>query len=65
MGWKQENLHQFLIHGVYYGISYPGTGGFIHNAQAVKLSQFGLIVCMSSCRQLIMLLPDGGLGNIG
>jgi hypothetical protein len=42
MGWKEEHLHQFLIHGVHYGISYPGTGGFIHNAHEVKLSQFGL-----------------------
>jgi hypothetical protein len=22
MGWKEEHLHQFLIHGVHYGISY-------------------------------------------
>ncbi len=42
MGWKDEHLHQFLIHGVHYGISYPGTGGFINNAHEVKLSQFGL-----------------------
>ena len=41
MGWKEEHLHQFLIHGVHYGISYPGTGGFIHNAHEVKLSQLG------------------------
>lgn len=40
MGWKEEHLHQFLIHGVHYGISYPGTGGFIHNAHKIKLSQF-------------------------
>lgn len=40
MGWKEEHLHQFLIHGVHYGISYPGSGGFIHNAHEVKLSQF-------------------------
>lgn len=42
MGWKEEHLHQFLIHGVHYGISYPGTGGFIHNAHQVKLAQFCL-----------------------
>ncbi|RMF23881.1 MAG: plasmid pRiA4b ORF-3 family protein [Cyanobacteria bacterium J083] len=42
MGWKEEHLHQFLIHGVHYGISYPGTGGFIHNAHQVKLAQFSL-----------------------
>ncbi len=42
MGWKDEHLHQFLIHGVHYGISYPGAGGFINNAHEVKLSQFGL-----------------------
>ncbi len=41
MGWKDEHLHQFLIHGVHYGISYPGAGGFINNAHEVKLSQFG------------------------
>jgi hypothetical protein len=42
MGWKEEHLHQFLIHGVHYGISYPGTGGFIGNAHEIKLSKFGL-----------------------
>ena len=42
MGWKDEHLHQFLIHGVHYGISYPGVGGFINNAHEVKLSRFGL-----------------------
>ena len=42
MGWKDEHLHQFLIHAVHYGISYPGTSGFINNAHEVKLSQFGL-----------------------
>jgi hypothetical protein len=42
MGWKEEHLHQFLIHGVRYGISYPGTGGFMGNVHEIKLSQFGL-----------------------
>ena len=42
MGWKEEHLHQFLIHGVHYGISYPGTGGFVGNAHEIKLSKFGL-----------------------
>ena len=41
MGWKEEHLHQFLIHGVHYGIDYPGSNGFINNAHEVKLSQFG------------------------
>ena len=41
MGWKEEHLHQFLIHGVHYGISYPGTGGFMGNAHEIKLSKFG------------------------
>jgi hypothetical protein len=42
MGWKEEHLHQFLIHGVHYGISYPGSAGFLDNAHEVKVSQFGL-----------------------
>ena len=42
MGWKEEHLHQFLIHGVHYGISYPGTGGFVGNAHEIKLAKFGL-----------------------
>jgi len=41
MGWKEEHLHQFLIHGVRYGISYPGTRGFMGNVRKIKLSQFG------------------------
>ena len=41
MGWKEEHLHQFLIHGVHYGISYPGSGGFMGNAHEIKLSKFG------------------------
>ena len=42
MGWKEEHPHQFLIHGVHYGISYPGTGGFMGNAHEIKLAKFGL-----------------------
>lgn len=41
MGWKEEHLHQFLIHGVHYGINYPGTGGFMGNAHEIRLSKFG------------------------
>lgn len=41
MGWKEEHLHQFLIHGVHYGINHPGTGGFMGNAHEIKLSKFG------------------------
>ena len=41
MGWKEEHLHQFLIHGVHYGINYPGSGGFIGNAHEIKLFKFG------------------------
>ena len=41
MGWKEEHLHKFLIHGVHYGISYPGTGGLMGNAHEIKLSKFG------------------------
>ncbi|MEM8718509.1 MAG: plasmid pRiA4b ORF-3 family protein [Cyanobacteria bacterium P01_G01_bin.39] len=41
MGWKEEHLHQFLIHGVHYGINYPGTGEFMGNAHEIRLSKFG------------------------
>ena len=41
MGWKEEHLHKFLIHGVHYGINYPGTGGLMGNAHEIKLSKFG------------------------
>ena len=41
MGWKEEHLHKFLIHGVHYGINYPGTGGLMGNAREIKLSKFG------------------------
>ncbi|MDY6786481.1 MAG: plasmid pRiA4b ORF-3 family protein [Cyanobacteriota bacterium] len=40
MGWADEHLHQFIIHGVRYGISYMGSAGFGDNAQEVKLAQF-------------------------
>ena len=36
MGWKEEHLHQFLIHGVHYGINYPGTGGFMGNVYKIQ-----------------------------
>ena len=43
MGWADEHLHHFIIHGVHYGINYIGSAGFIDNAhEGGKLAQFGL-----------------------
>jgi hypothetical protein len=43
-GWADAHLHQFVIHGVAYGIHYDGGPWFIHDARTVPLSRFGLRV---------------------
>ena len=42
LGWDDEHLHRFRIHGRDYGIAYIGGLGFDEDAEAVPLSRFGL-----------------------
>ncbi|MEM1154216.1 MAG: plasmid pRiA4b ORF-3 family protein [Pseudomonadota bacterium] len=37
MGWDNDHLHLFHIHGVDYGISKPAGKAFCHNAEQVLL----------------------------
>jgi hypothetical protein len=41
-GWSGEHLHRFLIHGVEYGISYPGGVGFRDDPHRVHVTELGL-----------------------
>jgi hypothetical protein len=41
MGWDDDHLHRFRIHGRDYGIAYIGGLSFDEDAAAVSLSQFG------------------------
>jgi hypothetical protein len=41
MGWDDDHLHRFRIHGRDYGIAYIGGLSFDEDAAAVLLSQFG------------------------
>jgi hypothetical protein len=41
MGWDDDHLHRFRIHGRDYGIAYIGGMNFDEDAAAVPLSQFG------------------------
>jgi Plasmid pRiA4b ORF-3-like protein len=41
-GWGGQHLHQFVIHGVPYGISYLGGVGFRDDAHRVRLADLGL-----------------------
>jgi hypothetical protein len=41
MGWDDDHLHRFRIHGRDYGIAYIGGLSFDEDAAAVPLSQFG------------------------
>jgi len=41
MGWDDNHLHRFRIHGRDYGIAYIGGMNFDEDAGAVPLSQFG------------------------
>ncbi len=41
-GWGGEHLHRFLIHGIEYGIAYPGGPGFRDDPREVRLDTLGL-----------------------
>jgi hypothetical protein len=41
MGWDDDHLHRFRIHGRDYGITYVGGPSFDEDAAAVRLAQFG------------------------
>jgi hypothetical protein len=41
MGWDDDHLHRFRIHGRNYGIAYVGGPSFDEDAAAVRLVQFG------------------------
>jgi hypothetical protein len=41
MGWDDDHLHRFRIHGREYGIAYIGGPSFAEDAAAVPLSRFG------------------------
>jgi Plasmid pRiA4b ORF-3-like protein len=41
MGWDDDHLHRFRIHGRDYGIAYIGGASFDEDAATVPLSQFG------------------------
>ncbi len=41
MGWDDDHLHRFRIHGRDYGIAFIGGPSFGEDAAAVPLSQFG------------------------
>ena len=41
MGWDDDHLHRFRIHGRDYGIAYVGGPSFDEDAAAVRLAQFG------------------------
>ena len=40
MGWDDDHLHRFCIHGVNYGIAYVGGPCFGEDAASVSLSRF-------------------------
>jgi hypothetical protein len=41
MGWEDDHLHRFRIHGRDYGIAYVGGPSFDEDAAVVRLAQFG------------------------
>jgi Plasmid pRiA4b ORF-3-like protein len=41
MGWDDDHLHRFRIHGRDYSIAYVGGPSFDEDAAAVRLAQFG------------------------
>ena len=49
-GWDGEHLHRFVIHGVEYGISYAGSGGFRDDPPPGLPRRSGSAVVRSSCR---------------
>ena len=42
MGWDDDHLHRFRIHGRDYGIAHVGSPSFDEDAATVRLAQFGL-----------------------
>jgi len=42
MGWQDQHLHRFRIHGKHFGITYPGGIVFRDDPNQVRLSQFRL-----------------------
>ena len=44
LGWSDEHLNQFVIHGRQYGVSHLGGIGFRDNPREVRLADFGLRV---------------------
>jgi hypothetical protein len=41
MGWEDDHLHRFRIHGRDYGLAYVGGPSFDEDAAVVRLAQFG------------------------
>jgi pRiA4b ORF-3-like protein len=41
VGWSDEHLHRFPIHGVDSGVWRPGSAGFSHDPRTVRLAAFG------------------------
>src|SRR5258708_36642224 len=41
MGWDDDHLHRFRIHGLDYGVAHLGAPDFGEDAAAVRLSWFG------------------------
>jgi hypothetical protein len=41
MGWEDDHLHRFRIHGRDYGIAYLGGPNFAEDAASVPLARFG------------------------
>ena len=41
MGWDEDHLHRFCIHGPDYGIAHVGGPSFDKDTAAVRLAQFG------------------------
>jgi hypothetical protein len=44
LGWSDEHLNRFVIHGRQYGVSHLGGIGFRDNPRKVRLADFGLRV---------------------
>ena len=67
MGWDDDHLHRFRIHGRDYGIAYLGGPSFGEDAASVPLSRFGF--CPSERflyeYQLHGWLADRGAGRAG
>lgn len=42
LGWEDDHLHRFCVHGKDYGIAYVGGLSFADNPRAVRLSDFRL-----------------------